>query len=118
MSLGGIVLMSTQLQPQPVDYAKAIAMLVAQMSLERAVQVYEYVRFLESQPTYPPPIKSDDEDWLNDTEEQLQAEDTLWEAASARHREQFAAFAAAARTEIASGTAQPMFTDEGEFAVQ
>lgn len=100
--------MSTQLQLQPVDYAKAIAMLVAQMSLERAVQVYEYVRFLESQPTYPPPIESDDEDWLNDTEEQLQAEDTLW-AAYARHHERFAALATAARAEIAVGVPQLLY---------
>lgn len=110
--------MSMQLQPQPVDYAKAIATLVAQMPLERAVQVYEYVRFLESQPSYPPPIVSDDEaDWLNDSEEELQAEDAVWEAKAVRHREKFAALAVAARAEISAGTTQPMFTDDGKFAV-
>ena len=68
MSLGEIVLMSTQLQPQPVDH-----------------------------------ISDDEAGWLNDSEEQLQAEDALWEATSVRHREKFAALAAAARVEIAVG---------------
>lgn len=101
-----------QTQLQSVDYAKAIAGLVGRMSLERAVQVYKFARFLQSQPTYPPPIALDDEDWLNDSEEDMQAEDVLWEATYARHQEQFTALAATARAEIVSGTTQPMFTDD------
>jgi len=51
----------------------------------------------------------DDETWLNDSEAEMQAEDARWEATYARHPDQFAALAAAARAEIARGTTQPMF---------
>jgi len=109
--------MQTRLQLQPNDYAQAIAALVAQMSLERAAQVYDFVRFLQSQPAYPPPIVEDD-DWLNDSEEQMQAEDALWEAAQIRHQAKFSALAATARAEIRAGAHQPMFNENDEFNVQ
>lgn len=111
LNLGRMVPISMHLQPQPVDYAKAITVLVAQMPLERAVQVYEYVRFWESQPSYPPPIVSDDEaDWLNDSEEELQAEGASWEAIAVGYHEKFAALAVAARAEISAGTTQLLYT--------
>jgi hypothetical protein len=109
--------MQTEQQPQPVDYAKAIATLVAQMSLERAAQVYDFVRFLQHQPTHPSFPVLAEADWLDDTEEQLQAEDALWEEMQARHRTQFSALAAAARAEIDAGTTQPMFTPNGDLAL-
>jgi len=65
--------MQTEQQPQPIDYAKAIATLVAKMSLERAAQVYDFVRFLQSQSAYSAPTVLVEEDWLEDTEEQMQA---------------------------------------------
>lgn len=48
------------------------------------------------------PIILADEDWLNDSEEEMQAEDALWAESMARHPEQFAALSAAARAEIAA----------------
>jgi hypothetical protein len=109
--------MQTEQQPQPIDYAKAIATLVAKMSLERAAQVYDFVRFLQNQSTYPSPPDLAEVDWLDDTEEQLQAEDALWETMQARHHDRFSALAAAARAEIDAGTTQPMFTPKGELAL-
>jgi hypothetical protein len=114
--------MQTQRQPQPIDYANAVAAFVAKMSLERAVQVYDFVRFLQSQSIYPSPIPAPipiegEEDWLNDTEEQMQAEDALWTATQARHRDQFTALAIAARREIDTGTTQPLFAVDGELAL-
>ncbi len=55
------------------------------------------------------------DDWLNDSEEQLQAEDALWDVAYARHGDKFAALAQAARDEIAAGATRPMFDEHGEF---
>lgn len=81
------------------------------MSLERAAQVYDFVRFLQSQPAYPPPLADEDDDWLNDSEEQMQAEDALWEAAQVRHQAQFTALATTARAEIRTGADQPMFDE-------
>ncbi len=89
-----------------------------QMPLERAAQVYDFVRFLQSHPVYPPPIAGDDDDWLNDREEQMQAEDALWDAAQTRHQHKLSALAAAARTQIDGGAHQPMFDENGKFAVQ
>lgn len=110
--------MDTYNSPQSTDYAEAIAALVAKMSLEQAVQVYNYVRFLQSQPTYSLPKPVGDEDWLNDSEEEMQAEDERWERACERHKAEFTALSASARAEIAAGTTQRMFTDNGELAVQ
>lgn len=64
------------------------------------------------------PRKPENADWLDDSEEQLQAEDALWEAASNRQRDQFAALANAARAEIAAGTTQSMFNEVDEFVFE
>lgn len=107
--------MQTQLQPQPTDYAKAIAGLVAQMSLERAVQVYEFVRFLQNQPSFPPPITDNEDDWLNASEEEMQKEDKVWEEMRTRQQEKFSLLTKSALDEIAAGSTQPMFTQNGKF---
>ena len=100
-----------------MDYAQAIADLVATMPIERAAQVYDFARFLQAQSVHTPLVGRDDDDWLNGSEEQMQAEDALWDAAYARHRNKFAALAEAARTEIEAGTTQPMFDEHGELVV-
>ncbi len=111
--------MQPQAPPKPIDYAKAIAALVATMPIERAVQVYEFVRFLHTQPAYPSPLDIDDDDgWMDDSEEQMQTEDALWDAAYTRHPDKFAALAETARAEIAAGVTQPMFNDQQEFALR
>lgn len=107
--------MQTEQQPQSVDYANAVAALVAAMPPERAAQVYDFVRFLQYQPSYPSPITAEEDDWLDDSEEQLQAEDALWAATQVRHRDKFASLIAAARAEIDAGTTEPLFTKNGEL---
>ncbi len=56
-------------------------------------------------------------DWLDDSEEQMQAEDALWDASRKRHSDRFSAVAAAALAEIGAGATQPMFTPDGELAL-
>lgn len=107
--------MPTGQQLQSVDYANAVAALIADMSPERAAQVYDFVRFLQRQPAYPSPIISAEDDWLDDSEDQMQAEDVVWEAAQVRHHDKFASLTAAARTEIDAGTTKPLFTKNGEL---
>jgi hypothetical protein len=106
--------MQTQKLFYPTDYAKAIAALVAKMPVERASQVYDFVRFLQTHPIPAPFVDAENDDWLNDTEEQMQAEDALWNATHARHRDKFAALAETARAEIIAGMTQPLFKAEGE----
>jgi hypothetical protein len=80
------------------------------MSPECAAQVYDFVRFLQHQSNYPSPITAEEDDWLDDREEQMQAEDARWAAAQVRHRDKFASLVAAARAEIDAGTTEPLFT--------
>jgi hypothetical protein len=108
-TVGENQIMQTQTVTQSIDYARAIAELVAEMSVARAAQVYDFACFLQTR------SGRDDDDWLNDSEEQMQAEDVLWDAASARHSDKFAALAQAARAEIEAGTTRPMFDEHGEF---
>ena len=107
--------MQTEQELQPTDYARAVAALVAELSLERAAQVYDFVRFLQSQPSGSLPTLSTEEDWLNDSEEQMQIEDALWAAVQARHHDKFTALAAAARGEIDANKTEPMFDENGEW---
>ena len=105
--------------PDSSDYAKAITTLVTAMPVERAAEVYDFARFLRSRVTPLVSLDLDDDDWLDDSEEQMQAEDALWEAASNRQRDQFAALADAARAEIAAGTTQPVFDEHlGHWMLQ
>jgi hypothetical protein len=109
--------MQTQAITRSTDYARAIAKLVAKMSVERAAQVYDFACFLQNRPVHTQLVDRGDDDWLNDTEEQMQAEDALWDAAYARYRDQFAALAEGARAEIEAGSTQPMFDEHGELVV-
>ena len=86
-----------------------------EMPVEQAVQVYNFVRFLRSQPKQVPLVADEDEDWLSDSEEQMQAEDALWEATQDCHRDKFEALVEAARAEIAADATQPMFDEQGNF---
>jgi hypothetical protein len=98
------------------DYARATAAIVRAMSLERAAQVYDFARFLQTQPAAPSPIPEDPDGWLNDSEEQMQAEDALWDAAYARHSEEFSTLRESAREEIQSGLTKPLFDEQGNVA--
>ncbi len=107
--------MQTQITIRSIDYARTIAKLVEKMPAERAAQVYDFARFLKTQPAHTQLVDRDDDDWLNDTEEQMQAEDALWDATYARHRDEFAVLAESARTEIETGATQPMLDGCGEL---
>ena len=48
------------------------------------------------------PLTRPEDDWLNDSEEQMQAEDAAWDASYARHRARFLTLREAARAEIAT----------------
>lgn len=52
--------MQTEQQLQLSDYAKAVALLIAEMPIERAAQVYDFVCFLQSQSTAPLPAISEE----------------------------------------------------------
>jgi hypothetical protein len=56
-----------------------------------------------------------DADWLNDTAEQLETEDEMWDATLRHQADRFEALLEAARAEIKMGITQPLFDDTGEL---
>lgn len=91
-------------QPQ-TEYVKAISEIAATMPLARTVQLYEFATFLKAHPL---PVE--------ETFEQIMADEALWDAQfAATSDEQFAGLVASVREEIKAGKTQPMFDEHGEF---
>lgn len=55
-----------------------------------------------------------EDDWLNDSEAQMQAEDAQWLAARDRHQTEFAQLRLRALDEIATGGTMALFDEIGE----
>ncbi len=109
--------MNLQEGSQSTDYAQAVAELVAKLPLDRAVQVYDFARFLQAQSQDSVVVATSDDDWLHDSDEQMEAEDALWDAAFDQHRDHFTALADAARAEIKAGATQPLFDEHGDVMI-
>ena len=92
--------MATQEVHRSQEYAQAVAAIMAAMPLKRAAQVYDFARFLQGRRAAPLPLAADADKWLNDSEEQMQAEDAVWDAAYARHKDKFLTLREAACAEI------------------
>lgn len=63
--------------------------------------------------SYPSPILADDDDWLNDTPEQIAAEEAVWDAAFARNRDKIRVVAREAAQSYHAGETDELFDDEG-----
>jgi hypothetical protein len=107
--------MSTREAYRPKDYARAAADIIALLPRERAMEVYDFARFLQAQESQPPKPKENADDWLNDTEEQMAAEDLAWEGTYRRHRDEFLALRESAQAEIDARKTRPMFDEHGEL---
>ncbi|MFZ1752204.1 MAG: hypothetical protein WBO46_24755 [Caldilineaceae bacterium] len=108
--------MAAETASESIDYMQEIARIVNRMPLREVVQVYEYAVALQTQSSaHTVAAEEDDDDWLNVSEEELLAEDKLWDEFFARNAEMFDALAEAAKLEIELGLTQPMFDDSGEF---
>lgn len=99
------------------DYAQAAAAIIAAMPLEQAAQVYDFARFLQAQGAAISPIGQSTDDWLQDSEDQMQAEDMVWDAFYARHGDRLLALREAARYEIDAGVTEDMFDENGDLAL-
>jgi len=95
--------MATQEMQRSQEYAQAVAAIMTAMPPERAEQVYDFARFMQARKAAPSPISEDTDDWLNDSEEQMQAEDAEWEAVYNRHEDRFLMLRGTARAEIDAG---------------
>jgi hypothetical protein len=84
---------------------------------EYSVLNYDFARFLQARKARPAPIAEDADEWLNDSEEQMQAEDAVWEATYARHKDKFVTLREAARAEIEAGATEEMYDVNGDLAL-
>ena len=109
--------MPTKKPVSPKELASATAAIVAAMPLEQAAQVYDFARFLRAQPA--PPVTGNEgvDDWLNDSEEDLLAEDAVWEAVYEQNRNTFLALRESAQAEIERGETEDMFGDDGDVVL-
>ena len=101
-----------------IDYENAIVDLVRQLPEERAAQLYDFARFLlaEVGPFHQAVDGEGVDEQLSD--EELAAEDALWEASKNRHKDRFAALKAQAKADVKAKKAVPMFNERGEFTVE
>ncbi len=75
------------------------------MPITRTIQLYEFARFLESHPLP-----------MEETLEEIAADETLWESQfAATEDDKLAELIAAVEAEISEGKTFPMFDMQGEF---
>jgi hypothetical protein len=77
--------------------------------------VYDFACFLQAKESQSLKPAEQSDDWLFDTEEQLAAEDAIWETSYERHQNKFLALRETAQAEIIAGKTRPMFDEHGEL---
>ena len=70
---------------------------------------------LQAQESRPPKPQENADEWLNDTEEQMAAEDAAWEATYRHHQDEFLALRETAQAEIDAHKTRPMFDEHGNL---
>jgi hypothetical protein len=97
------------------DYEDAIATLVRELPAERAAQLYDFARFLLEESrigTEPVVVQAEDNDI---SEEELAAEDAVWEKSMTRHADRFSALKAQAKADVKAQKSVPMFSKHDEY---
>jgi hypothetical protein len=114
----GVYPMQT-IQP-PIDYENAIARLVRQLPMERAVQLYDFARFLLHEVGSIDQLATTQDEGAETqiSYEELAAEDALWAASMAQHADRFSALKAQAKADVKAQRAVPMFNEKGEFSIE
>lgn len=91
----------------PIDYTQLIVALVRNLPADRAKQLYDFARFLLAESRSPT---------LAETEEEIAADEALWDAQfAATDDDKLAALVASVEAEIKAGKTLPMFDEHGEF---
>jgi len=110
--------MTAQKTNGTVQYAEEVAKIVSGLQLREAVEVYDFALFLQAKSEGLLPIVDEtDDDWLNDSEEDMLAEDALWDEMFARNPAVFALLDEETKSEIELGITQPMFDADGELII-
>lgn len=103
-----------------IDYEDAISVLVRKLPMERAAQLYDFARFLVEDARSTTRSRSVEEAEMEYpvSDEELAAEDLLWEASMRGHADRFAALKAQAKADVRAQRTAPMFDESGEFIVE
>ena len=97
---------------QPSAYEQALISIVRTLPLERIVQILDYARYIQSQTVEDFGFLDDDE-----TEEEILADEALWDAQFAATQDDLKKMADKVRAEIRAGRTMPMvFTKDGKLA--
>lgn len=93
----------------PINYENAITELVRQLPDDRAAQLYDFARFLLAEVGDKGEFTEEADENLDDLpgDEELAAEDALWEADMARHADRFAALKAQAKADVRAKRTEP-----------
>lgn len=103
------------METQTVTREKVIE-LIRQLPPEKLADVYDFAEFIKARPL----TVAEGDEWLYDSEEELQAEDALWQKSRApsfvaESLAECGALRDEALAEIEAGTTKPMFDEAGEF---
>lgn len=103
-----------------IDYEDAIAVLVRELPTERAAQLYDFARFLVEDARSIDHSRTIAEVGAADpiSDEELAAEDLVWEASMRRQADRFAALKTQAKVDVRARRTAPMFNERGEFSVE
>ena len=104
--------MKVKTASQPSAYEQALISIVRTLPVERIVQVLDYARYIQSQTVEDFGFLDDDE-----TEEEILADEALWDAQFAATQDDLKKMADKVRAEIRAGRTMPMvFTKDGKLA--
>lgn len=94
-----------------------LLVLIASMNNKQLALWYDIGRTIQTRltPSTSNQDITEDDDWLNDTEEQIAAEDALWDATTERYIDKFDKLTARIDDEIRAGHTQAMFDANGDF---
>jgi hypothetical protein len=104
--------MKVKTASQPSAYEQALISIVRTLPVERIVQILDYARYIQSQTVEDFGFLDDDE-----TEEEILADEALWDAQFAATQDDLKKMADKVRAEIRAGRTMPMvFTKDGKLA--
>jgi len=85
--------------------ADEVIEMVKRLPADKLAVAYDFIAFIQA--------RADVDDWLNDSEETMAAEDALWDAVAAQHADKRAQVEA----QIAAAPTRPMFDESGRWLV-
>ncbi|MBM3134694.1 MAG: hypothetical protein FJZ89_05275 [Chloroflexi bacterium] len=104
--------MERQTLLQPSAYEQTLISIVRTLPAERVIQILDYARYIQSQVSEDFNLLEDDE-----TEEEILADEALWDAQFAATQDGLKKMADKVRAEIRAGHTMPMvFTRDGGLA--